>query len=37
MQSHCIRVGQVEIGIVEYNGREFSALGASVVGNSTLR
>lgn len=32
MQTHCIREGQVEIGVIEHEGREFSALGASVVG-----
>jgi hypothetical protein len=33
MQTRCIRQGQVEIGIIEHEGREFSALGATVVGN----
>ena len=32
MQSTCVRQGQVEVGIVEHEGREFSALGATVVG-----
>lgn len=34
MKTHCIRHGQVEVGIVEHQGREFAALGASVVGRS---
>jgi len=34
MQTFCIRQRQVEIGIVEHQGREFAALGASVVGRS---
>jgi len=32
MQTRCVRQGQVEIGIIEHEGREFSALGATVVG-----
>ena len=32
MQTTCIREGQVEIGIIEHEGRKFSALGATVVG-----
>ena len=32
MQTHCVRQGQVELGIIEHEGREFAALGASVVG-----
>ena len=32
MQTQFVRHGQVEIGIVEHEGREFSALGATVVG-----
>lgn len=32
MQTKCVRQGQIEIGIIEHNGREFSALGASVQG-----
>ena len=32
MQTRCVRQGQVEIGVIEHEGREFSALGASVVG-----
>lgn len=30
--THCERRGQIEIGIVEHEGRAFVALGASVVG-----
>ena len=32
MKSYCVRQGQIEIGVIEYEGHEFSALGASVVG-----
>jgi hypothetical protein len=32
MQTYCVRQGQVEVGIIEHQGREFAALGASVVG-----
>lgn len=34
MHSYCVRQGQVEVGIVEHQGREYAALGASVVGRS---
>lgn len=34
MKSFCVRQGHVEVGIIEHEGREFSALGASVVGRS---
>lgn len=34
MQTHCVRQGQIEIGIIEHEGREFSALGATVQGRS---
>ena len=34
MQTQCIRQGQIEVGVIEHEGREFSALGASVVGTS---
>lgn len=34
MQTYCVRQGQVEVGVVEHQGREFAALGASVVGRS---
>lgn len=30
----CERHGQIEIGIIEHEGREFAALGASVVGRN---
>ncbi|MEX1028108.1 MAG: hypothetical protein WD049_08915, partial [Candidatus Paceibacterota bacterium] len=32
MHTHCIRNGQVEVGVIEHQGQDFSALGASVVG-----
>lgn len=32
MQTTCVRQGQIEIGIIEHEGREFSALGATVQG-----
>lgn len=32
--TRCERFGQIEVGVIEHEGREFSALGASVVGNS---
>ena len=31
--TRCERHGQIEIGIIEHSGREFVALGASVIGN----
>ena len=34
MRTGCIRQGQIEIGVIEHEGREFSALGASVIGPS---
>ena len=34
MQSFCIRRGQVEIGVIEHEGRDFCALGASVSGRN---
>ena len=34
MQTRCERHGQFEIGIIEHEGREFSALGATVCGLS---
>ena len=34
MQTACIRQGQIEVGIIENEGREFSALGATVQGRS---
>ena len=30
MQTQCVRQGQIEVGIIEHEGREFSALGATV-------
>ncbi len=33
MQTRCERHGQVEIGVIENDGHEFAALGATVVGN----
>lgn len=32
MQTQCVRQGQIEVGIIEHEGREFSALGATVQG-----
>lgn len=32
MKTFCVRQGQVEIGVVEHEGQQFSAFGASVVG-----
>lgn len=32
MQTTCVRQGQVEIGIINHNGHEFSALGATTIG-----
>ena len=34
MKSFCIRRGQVEVGVIEHDGREYSALGPSVVGRN---
>ena len=34
MQTTCVRQGQIEIGMIEHEGREFSALGATVEGQS---
>ena len=34
MATRCERHGQVEVGVVEHEGTEFAALGASVVANS---
>jgi DNA-directed RNA polymerase subunit RPC12/RpoP len=34
MQTSCVRQGQIEVGIIENEGREFSALGATVQGRS---
>ena len=32
MQTKCVRQGQVEVGIIEHEGLEFSALGATTIG-----
>lgn len=32
MKSYCVRQGQIEVGIIEHEGRTFSALGATVDG-----
>lgn len=32
MHTSCVRQGQIEVGIIEHEGREFSALGATVQG-----
>ena len=34
MQTMCVRQGQIEVGIIEHEGHEFSALGATVQGHS---
>lgn len=34
MQTQCIRKGQIEVGVVEHEGHEFSAIGASVAGRN---
>lgn len=34
MQTSCVRSGQVEFGTVSHQGREFTAIGASVVGRN---
>ena len=34
MQTTCVRQCQIEIGIIEHEGRKFSALGATVQGRS---
>ena len=34
MQTYCVRQGQIEVGIIEHEGHEFSALGATVQGRS---
>ena len=30
MQTTCVRQGQIEVGVIEHQGRDFSALGATV-------
>lgn len=32
MKSFCVRGGQVEVGVIEHEGHEFAALGATVMG-----
>jgi hypothetical protein len=32
MQAYCVREGQVEVGVVEHEGSEYSAFGATVSG-----
>lgn len=32
MQTTCVRQGQIEVGIIEHEGRKYSALGATVQG-----
>lgn len=32
MKTKCLRQGQIEVGVIEHDSHEFSALGASVVG-----
>ena len=34
MQTTCVRQGQIEVGVIEHQGRDFSALGATVQGRS---
>ncbi len=34
MNTYCIRSGQVEIGVIQHEGREYSAFGASVSGRN---
>ena len=34
MQTSCVRQGQIEIGIIEHEGRQFSALGATTIGRN---
>jgi hypothetical protein len=34
MQTNCLRLGQVEFGIISHEGKDFAAIGASVVGRS---
>ncbi|MHB0959298.1 MAG: hypothetical protein ACYC0X_23495 [Pirellulaceae bacterium] len=33
MNTRCVRQGQVEIGVIEHDGHEFPAFGATVVGH----
>jgi len=32
MQTFCVRQGQIEVGVIEHEGREFTAMGSSVIG-----
>ena len=32
MNMYCVRKGQIEVGVIEHEGLEFTALGASVIG-----
>lgn len=32
MKTSCVRQGQIEFGVITHEGREFAAIGASVVG-----
>lgn len=32
MQTFCVQNGQIEVGVIEHEGREFTALGATVTG-----
>ena len=34
MQTTCVRQGQIEVGVIEHQGRDFSALDATVQGRS---
>lgn len=34
MQSFCVREGQVEVGVIEHQGRTFAAMGATVSGRA---
>lgn len=34
MQTTCVRQGQIEVGIIEHEGHEFTAFGATVQGRS---
>ena len=34
MPTTCVRQGQIEVGVIEHQGRDFSALGATVQGRS---
>lgn len=36
MQTRCVRQGQIEVGIIEHEGRKYSALGATVHGRQII-